>query len=165
MPFSFQFGKVEAVKWIRQRNPSRILDVGAGSGIYGKLLDRFKVDAIEVYEPYIEKFSLAELYDNVIPCDAREFSSWANYELVILGDVIQQMNENDAAEMVNQIQSDCLMAVPYRYKQPAGGPNPFEAHVQDDLTSEIVRQRYPDFTLLAENTKSGYWTKFRRLRS
>lgn len=47
--------------WKDDKRP--ILDIGAGAGKYGKLLARDDVvDAIEVFEPYVERFSLGCIY-------------------------------------------------------------------------------------------------------
>ena len=45
----------------------RILDVGPGVGTYSDLLCPFdyRMDAVEIFEPYVTKYKLREKYDNV----------------------------------------------------------------------------------------------------
>lgn len=44
-----------------------ILDVGCGHGFYYKLLKDYfkKMDAVEIWTPYIEQYELEKMYDNV----------------------------------------------------------------------------------------------------
>ena len=65
---------------IRKYKPKSILDVGAGSGTYAKLLYkngymRATVDAVEVWQPYIEEFKLKEKYRHVYSVDIRDFDN------------------------------------------------------------------------------------------
>lgn len=80
----------------------RVLDVGAGAGIWADLLSNAGVrqqnrDAVEIFEPYIERFGLKEKYgkiylgdfmDLAIPCD--------HYNVVIMGDVLEHFKMEDA---------------------------------------------------------------------
>ena len=43
----------------------KILDVGAGYGNFGRNLQNLNVDAIEIFDPYIEEYGLREIYKNV----------------------------------------------------------------------------------------------------
>ena len=43
---------------------------------------------------------------------------------------------------------DMIVAVPFRYEQGALYGNPYEVHVQPDLTPEIFADRYPGFEVL-----------------
>jgi 2-polyprenyl-3-methyl-5-hydroxy-6-metoxy-1,4-benzoquinol methylase len=53
----------------------KILDVGPGKGTYSTLLNNmgYQIDAIEIWRPYIEKYSLRK-YDNVYLGDILEFN-------------------------------------------------------------------------------------------
>lgn len=80
----------------------RVLDVGAGAGVWADLLSNAGVrrqnrDAVEIFEPYIERFGLTEKYgkiylgdfmDLAIPCD--------HYNVVIMGDVLEHFKMEDA---------------------------------------------------------------------
>lgn len=80
----------------------RVLDVGAGAGIWADLLSNAGVrrenrDAVEIFEPYIERFGLEQKYgkiflgdfmDLAIPCD--------HYNVVIMGDVLEHFKMEDA---------------------------------------------------------------------
>ena len=74
MPISSPEGKDWTRSKIRDLAPESLLDVGAGAGTYAKLLadDRpARLTALEVFEPYVEKYALRELYDEVLLGDAR----------------------------------------------------------------------------------------------
>ena len=82
MPTSSHFGKTETVKWFKdnEHNITRILDIGAGSGTYPKLIKGAGIckDAewvgVEVWEPYINQFNLTSLYSKIVVEDARKIN-------------------------------------------------------------------------------------------
>lgn len=43
-----------------------------------------------------------------------------------------------------------VVAVPFLYPQDAFGGNPWEKHLQPDLTAEIFAARYPGFSVLCD---------------
>lgn len=139
-----------------------ILDVGAGSGTYKKLLDNYvNVDAVEVYEPNIEKYNLKELYRNVFNTDISDFK-YSYYDLIIFGDVIEHLDVNEAKKVLEYAYDRCkemIVAVPYEYKQGIVEDNIYEIHKQDDLTDEIFQERYPYMKLLFKNDYYGYYVK------
>lgn len=51
--------------------------------------------AIEIYEPYVNMFGLPLWYDTIIIADART-SEWPQVDLVILGDVLEHMEHDEA---------------------------------------------------------------------
>ena len=69
MPYSFTYFKEGVGDWFLNNVPTnkRILDVGPGVGTYSDLLCPFdyRMDAVEIFEPYIAKYKLREKYDNV----------------------------------------------------------------------------------------------------
>ena len=61
MPYSSEAFKGEVIYHILSniKPDYKVLDVGAGAGRYGiALQDYVYIDAVEIYEPYIEKFNL-----------------------------------------------------------------------------------------------------------
>lgn len=149
MPFSAVEGKQFFVEWLKlfgtDRKPFRILDLGAGAGRYGELCSEVGLDifthAVEVYEPYIEQFSLREKYNKVSICDMRKLVLNEIYDLVILGDSLEHISCSDGTKLFKYLKSKarfiwlCMPIVPFRpwfygYKQPESEweDNPAEQH-------------------------------------
>jgi hypothetical protein len=80
----------------------RVLDVGAGAGIWSDLVrDRsYSVDAVEIFEPYIERFNLKAKYDKIYLGDFKKLViPYGHYSTVILGDVLEHFEMEDALEV------------------------------------------------------------------
>jgi len=130
---------------IQDKGIKSILDVGAGSGTYADALRdagwQGTIDAIEVWQPYIDKFDLASKYRTVYAIDARDFCEFY-YDLVIFGDVLEHMPESDAVEIwtraSNQAASGVIAIPIIHYHQTALNGNPYEEHVTEDWTPEKV---------------------------
>lgn len=153
MPSSVRDGKVKIAKWINDRIDSpdfRILDLGCGRGTYGRLITKpcYKVgiDAM----PYAEKFGLSEFYNDFYQLDIRKPSKlklMGEFDLAILGDVLEHMYPDQARNVLNSLETHCkaiLIAVPFLYWQ-INKKNPWENHLQPDLTESVFAQRYPEF--------------------
>ena len=66
MPFSSERGK-DIIKRMVGRVPhAKMLDVGCGCGTYALMFDDAEITGVEIWEPYIEKYKLRTLYDDVI---------------------------------------------------------------------------------------------------
>ena len=140
MPYSFTYFKDEVREWFQNNVPTskRILDVGPGIGTYLDLLRQFdyRIDAIEIFEPYIDKYKLREKYDNVYLGSVVTFNI-KDYDFIILGDVLEHLPENYAKELINDIVNsgkECLVAIPYEMEQGEHEGNVHETHYQADLT-------------------------------
>lgn len=148
---SYNYGKKEVVQWIADNVPieSTILDVGPCDGKWRLLLWDYKnIDAVEAFEP--NAMRVKALYSNVYNMDVVQFE-YVHYDLVIFGDVIEHMTVENAQKVLTYAKehSNCvIVGVPYLYKQDAIYGNPFEVHIQDDLTAKIFDQRYPGFDVL-----------------
>lgn len=152
---SYNAGKSEIAQWARQQFPDggTCLDVGACDGIWGKLLgDHFEMFAVEAWAPNVEQHHLRSIYKGVYISDIRSFPLLTHlYDLIIFGDVIEHMSADDARRVLASavmICKDMIVSVPFQYKQGAIYGNPYEVHVQDDLTPEIFDERYPGFEIL-----------------
>ena len=147
---SYSYGKDEVCRWIREHFPvnSPILDVGACDGKWRRLLPEYPfMDAVEAFTPNAERL---EGYREVFNTDIRNFSfNW--YDLIIFGDVIEHLPV-DVAQFVLEYArtrcSDMIVAVPYQYPQGEIYGNPYEVHIQDDLTPDIFAERYPGFEVI-----------------
>ena len=106
MPYSFTYFKEEVKEWFIQNVPTskRILDVGPGLGTYSNLLRSlgYRMDAVEIYEPYIDKYELRDKYDNVFVGSIVTFDI-NDYDFIILGDVLEHIPANYAKELIRDI--------------------------------------------------------------
>ena len=77
MPFSTPIFKNETVDFIKAKfhSSDTVLDVGAGSGTYADHLNTFftRMDAVEIFTPYIEEYHLKDKYTNVFNVDILTF--------------------------------------------------------------------------------------------
>ena len=150
----------------------KILDVGPGAGMYGEMLSNysnvlnyslgFKLDCIEIHPPYIEKYNLRDVYENVFEGNICDFD-FTHYDYIILGDILEHLNIKDAQKLIDKINDNnikCMVAVPYLSEQGEYAGNIYERHLQEDLTPEIMGQRYPSLKLLYGNDGYGYYVNY-----
>ena len=164
MPNSYTYFKPEIRQWFIQNVPTskRILDVGPGQGTYSDLLRDlgYRMDAVEVWAPYVDQFGLRSKYDNVYVADIREFNI-DDYDFIILGDVLEHLSTEDAQELIDNIhflEADCLVAIPYMMAQDGEEyGNSYETHLQSDLTPEVMGERYPILKKIYDNQWYGYY--------
>lgn len=82
-----------------------VLDVGAGAGIWSSLLQskgvrRQSIHAVEIFEPYIERFGLDHKYGHIHVGDFKELPLPTDiYTVIILGDVLEHFEMKDALEV------------------------------------------------------------------
>jgi hypothetical protein len=163
MPYSHAFFKQDIKIFFDKtlsRN-SKILDVGPGQGTYSSLISPlgFKLDCLEIFEPYIHKFELHKKYDQVFLGDIRNFDI-SEYDFIIMGDVLEHLSMEDSNLILNKIHSEnkgCLVAVPYLCEQGTMEDNVHETHLQAELTPELVIKQYPQLELLVNNQYYGYY--------
>ncbi len=156
MATSLNFGKAEVCDWIRKNFPtdSEILDVGCGPEATWRrwLNDYPNIDGVEAFEAtanMIERF-----YRKVFVEDIKDFRP-KKYDLVIFGDVIEHLTVEEAQKVISEIRcNDLIVAVPFLYPQGALYGNPYEVHKQDDLTAEIMAERYPELEVLFDTGRN-----------
>ena len=159
---SYDYGKTEVCAWIREHfaRDAEILDVGASDGKWRQLLPEYpNMDAVEIFRPHLKNLGG---YRQPFIADIRDFAySW--YDLIIFGDVIEHLSVPDAQRVLAYARPRCrdmIVAVPYLYPQGPAYGNPYEIHLQPDLTAERFRQRYPGFEVLHDPGHNyGYWHK------
>jgi hypothetical protein len=151
MPGSVPEGKDLSMYWIKNKiNPQTVLDVGAGVGTYSLLFRKYDfvpklLNAIEVWEPYIKEYELLNKYKNVFNVDVREWEDW-NYDLVILGDVLEHMSKDEALTLWDKISKQAryaIISIPI-IDCPQGHEhdNPYEEHIKDDWTTQEVLKSF-----------------------
>ena len=161
---SYDFGKDEIVAWVKDNFPkgATCLDVGACDGKWSRLLgDYLLMDAVEIFPMNIINHNLNEKYRNAFCGDVKDLEyEW--YDLIIFGDVIEHMTVENAQKVLEYARPRCkdmIVAVPYLYSQGAEYGNPWEVHIQNDLTPEIFNERYPNFKTLIANSEYAYYSK------
>jgi len=142
---------------------NKILDVGPGSGTYGKMLNQFyNIDGLEIHEPYIEQFKLRDIYKHIYIGNILAFD-FSNHDYILMGDILEHIPKYEAMNLVSKINSadkKCLIAVPYLYEQGEYDGNIHEIHHQPDLTNEIFLERYPCMHLLFKDDGYGYYINY-----
>lgn len=131
----------------------RILDVGAGDGKWGGLLFEkvLRVDAIEIWLPYIKKHNLKEKYDTIFPVDLRYFLHYDLYQVIILGDVLEHLTQRDAINFVQELREKIkgviYLTIPISVCEQDGEKlgNPYETHLYHWTHGEVLSL---DFVLL-----------------
>lgn len=170
MPTSYPLYKDSVRNWFLQNVPTtaRILDIGAGCGTYSDLLRGYgyKMDAVEIWHPYIEKYNLKDKYDNIWNLDILKmpFEYYDYYDFFIMGDILEHLSAEEAKYLLSFLRvknKKFLVAVPYEMEQGEHEGNKYETHLQPDLTPEIIKQRYPDLELLYGNNYYGYYIQKR----
>ena len=162
---SLNVGKRESIEWIMKNfsKGSFCLDVGACDGKWADLLgDYLVMDGVEIYRPNIEKHNLMSKYRYIFNADIREFQYFDDYDLIIFGDVLEHMSVEDAQKVLHYAIPRCrnlLVAVPYQWVNRSHYGNPWEVHIQDDLTPENVLERYPELKPLFIYDRYGYYIK------
>ena len=142
----------EGKDWIRRRvdslarrAPVSVLDIGPGVGTYAKLLAGVPtslVTGIEIYEPYVSTYRLHDYYDEIIIGDARSVP-FPTADVVILGDVAEHMDEEDALKLWAKAGAAATQAVylsipVVHYPQGEIEGNHHEVHVVDDWDHDRV---------------------------
>lgn len=144
-----------------------VLDVGAGAGEWERHLRAAgfegRVDAVEVWHPYVSQFRLWQRYDTVFEQDARDLDPavFANYGCVIFGDVLEHMTKDEAVALwaAAGTARHAAIAIPIiHYCQGALNGNPHEEHVKDDWSHAEVLASFPGIAESQEFTVTGaYW--------
>jgi hypothetical protein len=149
MPTSHSQGKDVALNWYRQIAPKTVVDVGAGSGTYARLMrpadnGQAMWVAVEVWHPYIDQFDLFASYDFVFLRDARELrASEFKADLVIFGDVLEHMTCGEARSVLAAARvhaANIIVSIPVLHlDQDDVNGNPYERHV-DHWSYEQMRE-------------------------
>jgi 2-polyprenyl-3-methyl-5-hydroxy-6-metoxy-1,4-benzoquinol methylase len=157
-------GKPAILKFILENidKDAKILDVGFGSGVYGKLLRAFyyqNIDGIDIYGQNIEEMGLNRIYDNIFIENILDFD-FDFYDLIIMGDVLEHIELESAKKLVSGFikHKKCramVVSVPYEYEQDELYGNHFEKHLQPDVTSVYMEKHYPHLELIDSSSMAN----------
>lgn len=168
MPYSDQEGKDYSRMKMKQANPFWIWDIGPGAGTYADLMypewspDLHHWTAVEVWEPYVHRFGLTSKYNRVIVDDVMnvEFDDNTTDGLVILGDVLEHLLEDEARELIVRCKEKfrwMLVSLPIIHA-PQGTVfgNPYEAHLKH-WTFDEMHAAMGNCEALKGHTLGVYW--------
>lgn len=148
MPTSSTDGR----RWVTDRfadsTVSTVVDVGPGRGTYS-ILGRHLIWAarwvgVEVYEPYVDRFLLGELYDDIVIADIRDWKpeGLTDYA-IIFGDILEHLPRADAVDVLTwhmDRASEIHVSVPIVHSpQDACYGNDAEAHLYHWNFQEMSR--------------------------
>lgn len=104
MPYSLDIGKDIIKDWFaKQTNIKTIIDLGAGSGTYPKLLgNKYNWKAVEIYAPYVQRFDLDKLYKEIRIGDIR-YTELPKGDCAIVCDVLEHLDKKDAIKVFKKI--------------------------------------------------------------
>ena len=165
MPESQQSHKGTQIIIGKISNVSTVLDVGCGEGKWGKLLKNKvkRIDGIEVWQPYIDKYNLKSLYKTLTKVNMLELDFiGTNYDVVILGDVLEHVSRDEAMKFLDTLKANVgtiYLTLPITVCIQDGNliGNPFETHhyqwsdkeVRYDLGFELLNVSVNDNGLVA----------------
>jgi hypothetical protein len=139
-----------------------VIDVGAGFGGWrefaGPWMPNSRWTAVEIWQPYMERFMLPNRYHQVHCADVRLLDPFPRADIVIFGDVLEHMPAQDAAAVwyrARAVSWRLVIGIPVRpYPQGASQGNPFEAHVAD-WTEWQVRNTFDGIYAQSVNPDTG----------
>lgn len=166
MPDSIRENDSDVLAFVAEHGIKSVLDIGAGMGTYGKLLksEVAHIDAVEVWQPYIDMFNLRYVYDQVIQADARHLGSsdFENYDMVIFGDVLEHMTAEESLAVwdMASVARFTMLSVPIiHFPQGELWNNPYEVHQQEHLHPEDLERDYGPFVARWEYQITGTFIK------
>lgn len=165
MATSYAIYKKEITDYLKQNfdKDATILDVGAGEGTYLPFLQDYfaNIEAVEIFKPNIDNFNLEQRYKKVYNANIVDFK-YNYYDIIIFGDVIEHLETKEAQSVLEYAYNRCkeiIVAVPYLSSQGIEENNIYEIHKQDDLTDDVMKERYPYLKNVFKNEKYGYYIK------
>lgn len=131
--------------FVAQHKFKKILDVGAGSGYYGRILKSSgaKIDADEVWKESADYLRETGWYSWITELDIRDYKYEKSvYDLVIFGDVLEHLSLEDAIETFKYALCNAeyvLVSIPNsNYPQEALYGNEHERHLIEDPVKDLL---------------------------
>jgi len=101
VPGSRKEGKQEIRVWLAKQKDIRVIvDVGAGSATYPRLLgkDKYEYKAIEIWAPYIKQWKLKKYYSEIRVADIR-YVILPKGDCIIFGDILEHLPKEDVLKV------------------------------------------------------------------
>lgn len=173
MPFSLRENNADVVAFVKEHGIKTALDVGPGFGTYARIITRdaglkVTMDAIEIYEPYVEKFGLERLYRKVFINDIRDVATvnsgfpQVDYDLIIFGDVLEHLTADDSLfvwKWASEHAKYGIISVPIIHWPQGGTENPHEAHLQEHMEPKDIHRDYGPFLKTRIYSQTGTFFK------
>lgn len=139
MPYSFDVLRDDAAEHFNRVAPRTCLDVGAGAGVWQSVYPAAAWTAVEIHEPYVERFGLLDRYSRVIVGDARHVDLGGPYDVAVLGDVLEHVPDPVGLyQRVRKVARRVIVQVPIgEWPQGESEGNPHEAHVSTIEVAEL----------------------------
>ena len=145
MPTSNPESRKWATETIKGLAPKHVLDIGPGEGTYGRMRGPNQDwEAVEIFEPYVARYNLTSIYDDVIIGDGLEFleRTYDKWDLIIMGDVVEHLVKEDGYRIMRlalQRADYVLVVMPHgEYKQGPMEGNAHEEHLATWETEEML---------------------------
>lgn len=132
----------------------RVIDIGPGAGVYADLFRGLTPNAVwcavEVWAPYVQKYGLLEKYNKVIVSDIRylDFIELGPSDVMLFGDILEHISADEARSVLARAAMKSrfmTLSIPIgHWPQDEIEGNPFEVHVEDDLTHADIQDIVPD---------------------
>jgi SAM-dependent methyltransferase len=172
VPSSSHFHISKMVDWITQIQPKSVLDVGVGFGKWGFLAREYldvsagryapadwqvRIEGVEAFPEYATPL-YSYIYDQVHYGDVREvIGSLPDYDLVIIGDVIEHFTKKEGRELLNKLRTKArfvLLSSPTVFFQQEMFGNEYETHrsfwtVRDFAEWEFDYDEYNQWVFVA----------------
>lgn len=137
----------------RARGLRRFADFGCGCGTYARLFRPLIHDAswigVDIWPPYFREYSVQDWYDSLIVADARyvDFDKLPAFDIALFGDILEHMTREESAACIDSVLSYipyALFSIPLGHSpQEESHGNPWERHVADGWTVELLVQTFP----------------------
>lgn len=160
MPSSLHYHIADVLSIVEMFQPASFLDVGCGFGRWGFLVreqhdvlhERYgreswktRIDAIEVFEPYISPHH-RYLYDNIYVGRVEQIlPALETYDVILAGEILEHIEKQASLSTLVQLREKArkalIVSVPLGEDWPQGEVlgNPAEAHVSTWTIAELKR--------------------------
>ncbi|MDZ4228351.1 MAG: class I SAM-dependent methyltransferase [Candidatus Levybacteria bacterium] len=136
MPTSSGVGKSEIKQWFDDQGDIKtIVDFGCGEGTYVKLLgkDKYRWVGIDIWEDYVKRYDLNNLYDEIIIGDIRDVKL-PEGDCAIFGDILEHMTKDDVVSLLGKVSSfykHIVISLPINYTRQTDAfmGNEYEKHL------------------------------------
>ena len=154
----------EIAALVSMTDKPKVVDIGPGTGHLSQLVRQFTstIDAVEIHEPYLKEYNLLDKYDTVYVADALEWAreTEEQYDIALLVDVLEHFEVEDAQRLLWNLQAiatKVIVVVPWTYPQDEVDGNPYEEHLQPDLTVALMAERYTSLVCLRAKQRMGLY--------